>query len=174
MYSGKTSKLLAISCQLDRARIRNVIINHISDTRYGDGQELVSHDGTAKPCVSTPSLHAFHDPTKALDTEAILINEGQFFDDIVVWVTKMVKSPHSKQIYICGLDADFRGHSFGSWLELLPIADNISKLQSVCAVCKKKPSVFSMRLCSEERQVLVGNTEYVPACRACFEHKDAK
>ena len=64
------------------------------------------------------------------DGEEIIINEGQFFKDIVEWVKTFLSSPHDKIIYISGLDGDYKKNTFGNWLELIPHAEHVEKLKS--------------------------------------------
>ena len=174
MFSGKTSKLLTLSMQFDKASIKNVIINHASDTRYSDKSELVSHDGRRKDCVLCSSLYDYQDPTKSTPVEAFFINEAQFFNDVVSWTHAMVNQPNCKRVYVSGLDADYKRSQFGNWLELLPFADTIEKLASICSLCKVNSSVFSLRLEGGHEQVQIGSFEYAPVCRACYENNCLK
>lgn len=174
MYSGKTSKILTLSNQFDKIGVSNVIINHASDTRYTVKSELVSHDGVRKQCILSSTLGEYQDPSKETSVEAFFINEGQFFSDIVDWTTRMVSFPNCKKVYISGLDADYQRKEFGNWLSLLPFADSIEKLKSVCGICRDKSSVFSMRNVKCTEQILVGTTEYTPVCRKCYESNNVK
>ena len=47
-----------------------------------------------------------------MNSKVILINEGQFFNDLYDWVKDMCDN-YNKQIYVCGLDGDFRRKNFG-------------------------------------------------------------
>jgi len=74
---------------------------------------------------------------KFLASKVILINEGQFFPDIVEWVRTAV-DVYNKKVYICGLDGDFERKSFtGNWLDLTRYCDKIYKLHSFCNKCKR-------------------------------------
>ena len=171
MFSGKTSKIVNLSQQFDRAGVKNVIINHSSDNRYTSSNELVTHDKRSKACVLATSLYDFHSPLEVTPVSVFLINEGQFFDDIVPWTKAMVSLPNSKKIFISGLDADYRGEPFGTWMDLVPFADQVEKLQSVCAACKTRPSVFSKRRSNDTAQTLISYQDYMPVCRTCFEER---
>ena len=63
---------------------------------------LSTHDKTTIPCL-------FAEKTEITDSVAkyqvILINEGQFFEDLVPWVENQLKE---KKVYVCGLDGDFQ------------------------------------------------------------------
>tara|TARA_B110000261_G_scaffold153026_1_gene183185 strand:- start:1735 stop:2199 length:465 start_codon:yes stop_codon:yes gene_type:complete len=149
-----------------------VSINYISDTRYGENI-ISSHDNIAIPCKSVKCLSDFSDIeygcscpefTKA---SIILINEAQFFTDIVGWV-KCAVERHQKKIYLCGLDGDYKREQFGELLDLIPFCDKITKLHSICGVCKKKDAIFTKRVVPSGEQKLIGNEEYIPVCRMCY------
>jgi len=108
--------------------------------------------------------------TSLQNAEVILINEGQFFPDLYEVVVDMLK--HKKQIYICGLDGDFERKKFGAILDLVPLCDNVKKLKSLCSLCRNGTTgIFSMRLTNEKEQTVVGNDNYIPVCRNCYETK---
>ena len=168
MYSGKTSKLLELYKQFTFCGIKTLVINYDEDTRYSDTQ-LSSHDKIMIPCKQANSLTRDITSTDAtfLEAQVILINEGQFFKDIVEW-TKTAVEKYNKSVYICGLDGDFKRNSFGQWLDLLPFCDKVTKLHSYCSLCKKNPAIFSHRLTGETAQKIIGSDNYVPLCRSCY------
>ena len=187
MFSGKTTRLLEIYKKFKFCDIKTMVINYEKDNRYSD-QMLSSHDKVMIPCIKTLSLcdivswrysgtgelndqDAFttvgSHANEFLEAKAILINEGQFFTDIVEWVTIAVEKYH-KNVYICGLNSDFQRHKFGSWLDLEAISDNVIMLQSFCSHCKKKPAIFSHRLSKEAELEVIGADCYIPVCRTCY------
>lgn len=182
MYSGKTSKLLEIYKQCKFCEISVCVINHSLDKRYHDTM-LSSHDKVMVPCINVDNLHNLwfndgmidlnevvdnSDYKKIRSADAILINEGQFFDELYNVVYDMLKN--KKIIYICGLDGDFERKKFGQILDLIPICDNITKLASLCSLCKNgTPGIFSMRITSEREQTIIGSENYLPVCRNCYE-----
>lgn len=180
MYAGKTSKLLDIYKQCNFCNISVTVINHSTDTRYHNTM-MSTHDKIMIPCIQTMCLNNVWNYTKIDDTytdesenhiklrnsDVILINEGQFFEDLYDVVIDMLNN--NKKIYICGLDGDFKRNKFGQILDLIPLCDKVTKLTSLCSICKNgTPGVFSMRLTSETQQTLVGSDNYVPVCRKCF------
>ena len=75
-----------------------------------------------------------------------------------------------KKIYICGLDGDFERKKFGQILNLIPLCDKVTKLTSLCSLCKNgTPGIFSKRITSEKKQTVVGSDNYIPVCRSCYE-----
>jgi thymidine kinase len=109
------------------------------------------------------------------ECDVILINEGQFFHDIVEFTTEMVED-HHKKIYICGLDGDFKREKIGKLLDLVPLCDKVTKLRALCGKCKDGTSApFSFRNTSSTEQVLIGADDiYVPLCRKCYQNETVK
>ena len=166
MFSGKTSKLLDIYKQCKFCDIKVVIINHSSDTRYNETM-LSSHDKVLAPCIMLSKLEDCLAMKPVKTADVILINEGQFYPDLHDSVVTMLN--HDKKVYICGLDGDFERKKFGQILDLVPLSDKITKLSSLCSLCKDgTPGIFSMRLTDEKDQTLVGTSNYIPTCRKCY------
>jgi thymidine kinase len=166
MFSGKTSKLLDIYKQCSFCNIPVVIINHSSDTRYHETM-LSSHDKVLAPCIMLSKLEdcLAMNPVKTADV--ILINECQFFEDLYDSVVTMLN--HDKKVYISGLDGDFKRKKFGQILDLVPMSDKITKLSSLCSLCRDgTKAIFSMRLSDEKDQTVVGVSNYIPVCRSCY------
>lgn len=168
MYSGKTSKLIDIYNQCKFCNISVSVINHSLDNRY-DEYLLSSHDGIKIPCIKTDKLA---DTLQAglLDNEVILINEGQFFSDLEEVVKTLLN--HNKKVFICGLDGDFERKKFGQILDLVPLCDKLTKLTSLCGLCKNGTSgIFSKRITQEKEQTIIGSDNYIPVCRKCFSNR---
>ena len=171
MFSGKTSKLLEIYKQCVFCNIPVAIINHSCDNRYHETM-MSSHDKIMAPCLQCTELNHFWSENVPMNNlksaEVILINEGQFFPDLYEVVCDMLLC--NKQIYICGLDGDFERKKFGSILDLIPLCDKVTKITSLCSLCKNgTPGIFSMRLTKEKEQLVVGSENYIPVCRVCYD-----
>ena len=171
MFSGKTSKILDLYKQCEFSNIPVVVINHTSDKRYSETM-LSTHDLKMIPCIQASSLcdamEILEIKNKINDATLILINEGQFFNDLYEWTEMMIETNH-KEIYICGLDGDFNRNKFGQILDLIPLCDKVTKLKSLCSMCKNgTKALFSLRVTEEKEQVLIGSDCYKPVCRACY------
>jgi thymidine kinase len=177
MKSGKTSRLLQLYKQFKFCEIPVMVINHSIDKRYSDTL-LSSHDKIMIPCINSLSLTDIVDINKDIiesgtyinefnEASVILINEGQFFEDIVSWVTIAVEK-YKKSVYICGLNSDFRRKPFGNWLDLQLICDKVTQLHSWCGLCKKQEALFSHRLSNETDKIVIGSDNYIPVCRKCW------
>jgi len=169
MFSGKTSKLIDLYKQYSFCNISTAVINHSSDTRY-DNTMLSTHDKIMIPCIQTCKLNDIHGEIQ--DADVILINEGQFFDDLYSFVIDMLKK--NKKVYVSGLDGDFERKKFGQILDLIPLCDKVTKMTSLCSLCKNgTPGLFSMRLTKEKEQMLIGSSNYIPVCRLCYENSNS-
>ncbi len=169
MYSGKTSRLVEIYNQCNFCNISVAVINHSYDNRYDD-EMLTTHDKIKIPCIKTTHLNTLCLPDKTNEVYAskvILINEGQFFPDLMEFVIAMLDM--NKQIYVCGLDGDFERKKFGQMLDIISYADKVTKLTSLCSLCKNgTKGIFSLRLSPEKMQTVVGSDNYIPVCRKCY------
>ena len=183
MFSQKTTRLIEIYKKCNFCNISVVVINHSIDNRYDD--ELMStHDKVKIPCIkaerlmdvyiehlnmeSNEEIPRIKDKYKVGISEVILINEGQFFPDLEEFVRLMLA--RRKKIYVCGLDGDFERKKFGQILDLIPLCDKVTKLTSLCSICKDgTPGIFSKRITNEKEQTVVGSTNYIPVCRSCYE-----
>jgi thymidine kinase len=183
MYAGKTSRLVEIYKQCKFCNISIAVINHSIDNRY-DEQLLSTHDKVKIPCIKTDKLFdvwseyisleedikAFpriKDTFKIATSEVILINEGQFFCDLEDFVKSLLY--YGKKVYVCGLDGDFERKKFGQIIDLIPLCDKVTKLTSLCSICKNgTPGIFSKRISTEKEQTVVGSDNYIPVCRNCY------
>ena len=184
MFSGKSTRLVEIYKQCQFCNISVAVINHSLDNRYDD-ELLSTHDQIKIPCIKTDKLldiwsdnialesnidliPKINDKIKLAFSNVILINEGQFFPDLEEFVRIILNS--GKKIYVCGLDGDFERKKFGQILDLIPLCDKVTKLTSLCSLCKNgTPGIFSKRISEETEQTVVGTTNYIPVCRNCYD-----
>lgn len=165
MFSGKTTRLIEIYNKYIRSSQKVAVINYVQDTRYNENM-LSSHDRKMIPCIFAENLSTIINTQEVLEADIILINEGQFFEDIFESVKILVENKN-KKVYICGLDGDFKRKSFGTLLTLIPICDNITKLHSNCNSCCNE-AIFSHRITDEKELVVIGSSNYIPLCRICY------
>jgi thymidine kinase len=163
MFSGKTTRLIEHFKAYSFIEKRIVVINYSLDTRYSN-TALSSHDRIEIPCVFSNTLCK----DLWINADVVLINEGQFFSDLVPAVKDMINT-FNKHVYICGLDGDFKRERFGTLLDLIPFCDRVEKLSAFCAVCKDgTPAIFSHRVSNECAQIVIGSNNYMPLCRTCY------
>ena len=184
MYAGKTSRLVEIYKKYKFCNNSIVVINHSLDDRYNSNeQEMATHDQITIPCIKTTKLldlwmddinmedkeyiPRLNDKFNLATCDVVLINEGQFFEDLEEFVKKLLDK--NKKIYVCGLDGDFERNKFGKILNIIPLSDKVEKLSSLCAICRDgTPGIFSKRISFEKEQTIVGTNKYIPVCRKCY------
>lgn len=165
MFSGKTSYLINMY-EVNHMSYSMLVINHISDNRYTSESQMVSHDKQCIPCILVNKLSDIDIDMNTIDR--ILINEGQLFTDLYDFVMKQVYE-NKKYVYIAGLDGDYKQKPIGQIHQLISYSDSIVKLNGKCSICMKKPSIFTLRTSDDKEQILIGNDQYKPVCRVCFE-----
>lgn len=176
MFSGKTTWLTNLHKQCTYCNMRVVVVNFAGDTRYtASGEALLStHDRTMIPCLlctTIEELEAQHSAEVGV-ADVLLINEGQFFSDIMR-ALKFVDA--GKRVYVCGLDGDFEKKRIGSFLDLIPHCDKVCKLTSLCSICRNgKEAIFSFRITRETDQIVIGSDNYIPLCRTCYHDETEK
>ena len=164
MFSGKTKKLISvISEYIDKGKTV-IVFKPQLDNRYAD-EAIVSHD------KDEAEAYSVNRPSEILDlfhrADVVAIDEAQFFDATIVKVCETIAS-RGKTVVVAGLDMDYKANPFGPMPNLLCIADEIIKLNSVCTFCSGRAR-FSHRITKQEGQVLLGEKDkYVPLCRSCY------
>jgi thymidine kinase len=176
MFSGKTTWLTNLHKQCTFCNMRVMVVNFAGDTRYTTaGESLLStHDRTMIPCIMCSSIAELESrcAEELAAADVLLINEGQFFDDITR-VLQFVDA--GKRVHVCGLDGDFEKKRIGAFLDLIPHCDKVCKLTSLCSICRNgKEAIFSFRTTQETDQIVIGSDNYLPLCRACYQHETKK
>lgn len=168
MFSGKSEELIRRVRRTQFAKQKLAVFKPLIDNRYSE-EAVVSHNGTsvmAKPVAHSTDIFQHINS----EIEVIAIDEVQFFDDEIVQVVQhLANSGH--RVIVAGLDQDFRGEPFGQMPALMAVAEQVTKLQAVCAVCGS-PASRTQRLINGEPAsyhdpvILVGASEsYEPRCR---------
>ena len=171
MFSGKTTALInAYRQYCDRYRVDNLLlVNHAMDAERYLADEILTHDNDSEKCCGVNSLYDIRfEPSQC---KAIFINEAQLFDRLSEWVLQQLDINENLQIFLCGLDSDFKRERFGELLDLIPYATSVQKLQGRCSTegCKS-PSLFTHRVTTDTAQVVIGTDNYIPVCRRCYEY----
>jgi thymidine kinase len=165
MFSGKTEELLRRLKRARLARQRVQLFKPRVDDRY-DAVKVVSHEGAnaeALPVANAAELLAH----ALADTAVIGIDEVQFFDAEIVEVADVLAN-RGVRVIAAGLDQDYRGQPFGPVPALMAVAEYVTKLHAVCALCGAEAS-RSQRLVAKESRLFVGGAAaYEARCRRCF------
>ena len=169
MFSGKTTRLIQTYREYcDRFSLDSLLlINHKMDAERYSADDMLTHDRDSERCCGVSDLNIIqYDPKK---TQAIFVNEAQLFKGLKQWVLTLLDSAENTDIYLCGLDSDFKVERFGELLDLVPYATTIIKLQGKCSTegCYR-PSMFTHRITGDTAQVVIGTDNYIPVCRQCY------
>ncbi|KAM1235165.1 hypothetical protein ACFX2J_004669 [Malus domestica] len=160
-------KLVDFSLKDSACAPRNVaIIKSIKDTRYGL-DSIVTHDGVKLPCWPLKDLSSFKQkftPEAYDKLDVIGIDEAQFFEDLYDFCSEAADHD-GKKVIVAGLDGDYLRRSFGSVLDIIPLADSVTKLTARCELCGKR-AFFTLRKTEELQTELIGGADvYMPVCR---------
>lgn len=137
MFSGKTTELLRRLFNEAEIGMNVLYINHSDDTRSDN--HFSTHNPLYKKKLAEKSNISFISAEKLSNVnvdeyDIIGIDEAQFFTDLYNVVKNMVEC-QDKHVIAAGLNGDFRRQKFGQLLDLEPLADSYTKLQSLCKLC---------------------------------------
>ena len=101
------------------------------------------------------------------DTDVVGVDEAQFFDPVLPEVCEAMAN-RGIRVIVAALDQDYRGKPFGPTATLMTIAESVTKLLAICAVCGN-PANRSQRISGGASQVQIGAGDaYEARCRKCF------
>jgi len=162
MFSGKTTELLRRIKRYQVANYSCLVIKYEKDTRY-DSNAVATHDRQTFEAISCSKLSDIADIARQF--EVIGVDEGQFFPDTLTFCEEMANL--KKIVVVAALDGDFQRQGFGNILNLVPLAENVIKLNAVCMHCYQE-AAFTKRLSNDTaREVIGGADKYMAACRDC-------
>ena len=172
MFAGKSSALLSTIRRYEALGWNVFVLTHKTDTRYSEAPAIASHDRQVRPAHPCAALMPMLAHPEYAESKLVVVEEGQFFPDLVEFVKKVVDF-HRKHCVVVGLDGDAKRRPFGEMLALIPLADKVEKLTAMCKRCGDgTPALFSAAIsvdaatAAETGAVCVGAEErYAPMCR---------
>eukprot|EP00088_Acartia_fossae_P026863 TRINITY_DN27634_c0_g1_i6.p1 TRINITY_DN27634_c0_g1~~TRINITY_DN27634_c0_g1_i6.p1 ORF type:complete len:238 (+),score=44.80 TRINITY_DN27634_c0_g1_i6:35-715(+) len=168
MFSGKSTELIRRLKRYQVAKYDVLIVKYAKDVRY-DEYGIATHDRQTLPAVAATNLAELTDMAAKFDV--IGIDEGQFFPDIG-WAEDMANN--GKVVLIAALDGTYQRKPFQNIMNLVPLAENVSKLNAVCMHCFGEAS-FTKRTSDEDSlEVIGGADKYMAACRVCYNADNIK
>ena len=170
MFAGKTEELIRRVKRMDYAHKSYVIFKPYIDDRYSES-EIVSHNKKAMKAINIEHGSEIKRHLKK-DTQAVVIDEAQFFDaSLVKYVKELADSGY--RVICAGLDTDFRGEAFGVIGPILAISEQVTKLTAICSCCggeatKTQRIIDGKPAYYNDPVILVGEKEsYEARCRDC-------
>jgi thymidine kinase len=168
MFSGKSSELIRICSCHEAVGERVMYVNHKLDVRCKN--EVATHSNIKRSAVKCDILSGLE-----LDNiDVIGIDEAQFFPDLLDFVKKVISHNGSIQLYIAGLDGDFKQQPFGEILYCIPFSKDVIKLNARCmskdsnGKCCGSRAQFTRRINASEKLILISAAEEYEA--VCAEH----
>lgn len=182
MFSGKSTELSRRIRRHKIAHSKCLVVKYAGDTRYenepgsasDDGgnisstmkSSVITHDRQSLPAV--PCLRLGEVDNVVHQFDVIGVDEGQFFPDLAEHCERWANL--GKTVIVAALDSTFQRKPFNDVLQLVPLAEEITKLSAVCANCSLDAS-FTKRIDSDNKnvQVIGGAESYVATCRTCHD-----
>lgn len=167
MFVGKSTEAIRRVRAFQSSGIPYMVITSIRDTRYdASGESISTHSGSRIPAIGAVNLSTVCSTIEYMKASHVIIEEAQFFPDLYDVVIEMVEKG-GKHVIVFGLDGDSERRPFGKILDLMPLADNYTKLHAECRICGNgTPALFTKRITEVRDQVCVGGEEtYRAVCR---------
>lgn len=170
MYAGKTEELIRRITRMEYAKKNYLVFKPQIDDRYSI-DEIASHSSRKSKAININNGNEIYQYIKE-DTQAVVIDEIQFFDESMIKVIEDL-AKRGLRVICAGLDLDFRGEPFGIIPSLLAIAEHVTKLSAICVVCgadatRTQRIINGKYAYYDDPIVLVGAKEsYEARCRRC-------
>lgn len=183
MFSGKTTWLNNELTHLADKGFSVLKVTHSEDVRYD--VEVCDDSGSTHNssfrALSTKIARVKTNLLSNVDIDkyhVIGVDESQFFTDLLTTINDWVHLK-GKHVRVVGLDGDAFKCKFGQTLDLIPICDEVMKLNASCKECLDDLAKadfrgnilsivgpFTKRLGhSMDQKVIGGKMEYIPVCR---------
>jgi len=173
MFSGKSSELIRQMRLAGHARLNVITFKPSRDSRVKEAM-IDTHDGGLfKVTVINRAREIYDYVSKTLEPGShvwVAIDEIQMFKDVAEAYQVIIELVESgRRVLVAGLDNDFRGVPFKLIKLLMPYAQVVTKMHSVCEVCGSFNGSRSQRLSKgKKRFQLGGKKEYSARCLQHF------
>lgn len=170
MFAGKTEWLIDYAGACAMAGVVYCAIKPAMDKRYSDSM-IVSHNGMS---IEAHPLENLQDALRVVgDAEVVLIDEGQFFIDLVQGCLRLANA--GKHVLVAALAATAEQRPWPAVSDLIAHADKIThKCAAICAVCRanKAPHTRVRPQTAPSKTgetIRIGGSDiYEPVCRECL------
>ena len=170
MFSGKSSYLLSSIRKYREIDWSIYIITSSFDKRYTTETKIVNHNQeSCNADIAVEKLSDVSEKKDYLESKVVIIEEAQFYPDLVEFVLEAVEI-YEKHVIVAGLDGDASRKPFGSLLELIPYADTIVKLKALCKICNDgTEALFTSKKVHDNATIDIGGSnKYEALCRKHF------
>jgi len=169
MFSGKTSKLVAMVEVFTRMGYKVLTVKPKIDNRYGGKDEIHSHDHKKTPAilVDGEKPQEIIDKIVASGANKVIFDEVQFFDKKKV--LKVIEELRNMGIHViaAGLLYDYQRKPFGATPDLMGLADERLELFAICQKCGSLARQTE-RVAGGKGKIVVGAADmYIASCDKC-------
>lgn len=172
MFAGKSSAIQSIIRRHQALGWSVFVITHSIDNRYTNEPMIVNHDKQMLPAVATDKLMPMLEHSAYRTSRLVVVEEAQFFPDLIPFINAVVDKD-GKHAVVVGLDGDAERRPFGRVLDLVPLADRVTKMTAMCKHCRDgTPAIFTFAHANKaEASAIAGipcvgaDEQYVPLCR---------
>ena len=151
--SGKSDELMRIGDRYEFAAKKKVL--YVTPKIMGN--KITSRNGCGKNAINDlPDIFNEYD--------VICFDEAQFFEskEFVYYIDILA---YKKIVILSALSGDFRRENMGYISHLMPKADQIIHLTSICYYCQHD-AAFSMKISGDKHKTIdIGQEKYIPVCR---------
>lgn len=166
MFSGKTESLIRKVRRAEYANKKIQVFKPRIDNRYAD-TAVMTHIGDT---INATIVNDAKSLLRAVDedTDLVAIDEGQFFDEELIDVIRILKRHMQIDVVISGLDMWSTGEPILLMAKIAAIANTVEKHHAVC-VDTGRDAYVSYAMIEKESDVVVGGSEsYIPVCEEAF------
>ena len=133
MFSGKSEELMRRVHRSQLAGRRVLVITHALDDRRGV-EQVSTHTGRSIPATTATDSQQILALASGQDLDLLAIDEAQFFGpDLIPTVLTLVGE--GAVVVVSGLCVTFDAQPYPPLPELMALAEQVTKLTAVCAVC---------------------------------------
>lgn len=174
MYSGKSESLVRDMIKFTYAKKKILFIRP-----YIDDRGYITHSNSDSKlnrainegkidCVflkefTEDKVHEFIDYY-----DIIFVDEYFMIKNNRLLVETILRYKFDIDVYFGGLIADSDAHMFDEAIQILPLCDEIEKLNGVCTKCGSMLGNYSYHLGIKENQIEVGDVKYECVCGKCY------
>jgi len=172
MYSGKTEELIRRIKRAVFANQKYQLFKPSKDDRYSK-DEVKTHYGQGLKAVVVKSSFELLDKIQP-DTKIVGIDEGQFFDEDLIYVCQKLKQDYHIDVVVSGLDMNCFGKPYRLMSDLAAISNDCIKLKAVCVDCGKDAYISHILIEDKSGEVVGGADTYVALCEKHYVIKNKK
>mgnify|MGYP001487139650 CR=1 FL=1 len=164
MFAGKTTALIS---RLKSLNEHYLLVKPKVDIRDHE-EQIVTHSGITERAISVHKLSDIFD--KLSDIKVVGIDEAQFFQKSIISDLDYLHS-NGIRVIVAGLEKDYLNQPFGSMVEIISIAESITRLMAICHRCGGDAIYSHRKNTDTKEQLLIGNKNFYEAlCETCFQN----